>query len=96
MQQRARQWLSTVPKETWHETAAGAKLRLVADYVPAAKPTTRTVVIAHGYMNTKESQADKIRLFHQLATTCWRQTTAAMASRKATTSATAGRIDSTT
>ncbi|KRK70945.1 alpha/beta hydrolase [Lacticaseibacillus nasuensis] len=66
VQQRARQWLSTVPKETWHETAAGAKLRLVADYVPAAKPTTRTVVIAHGYMNTKESQADKIRLFHQL------------------------------
>ncbi|HAJ55625.1 MAG TPA: alpha/beta hydrolase, partial [Lactobacillus sp.] len=43
-------WLKSVHKETWTQQAVGDKLKLVADYVPAAKPTTKTVVVAHGYM----------------------------------------------
>ncbi|MDN6222802.1 MAG: alpha/beta hydrolase, partial [Lacticaseibacillus paracasei] len=35
-----------------------------ADYVPAAKPTNKTVVVAHGYMNTKEFMAPQIKMFH--------------------------------
>ena len=57
-------WLKTVHKETWTEKAAGADLNLVADYVPAAKPTNKTVVVAHGYMNTKEFMAPQIKMFH--------------------------------
>ena len=57
-------WLKTVHKETWTEKAAGADLKLVADYVPAAKPTNKTVVVAHGYMNTKEFMAPQIKMFH--------------------------------
>ena len=55
-------WLKTVHKDTWTEKAAG--LKLVADYVPAAKPTNKTVVVAHGYMNTKEFMAPQIKMFH--------------------------------
>ena len=47
-------WLKSVHKETWTQQAVGDKLKLVADYVPAAKPTTKTVVVAHGYMTYKE------------------------------------------
>lgn len=61
---RAQQWLKHVPKETWTETGAHSELRLVADWVPAAKATAKTVVIAHGYMNTKEDMARQIRFFH--------------------------------
>ena len=57
-------WLKTVHKETWTEKAAGADLKLVADYVPAAKPTNKTVLVAHGYMNTKEFMAPQIKMFH--------------------------------
>ncbi|MGO3581954.1 MAG: alpha/beta hydrolase, partial [Lacticaseibacillus paracasei] len=57
-------WLKSVHKETWTEKAAGADLNLVADYVPAAKPTNKTVVVAHGYMNTKEFMAPQIKMFH--------------------------------
>ena len=39
-------------------------MNLVADYVPAAKPTNKTVVVAHGYMNTKEFMAPQIKMFH--------------------------------
>lgn len=64
LQQSAAKWLQTVHKQTWTEEAAGAKLRLVADYVPAAQHSTKTVVIAHGYMGKKEDMAARIRMFH--------------------------------
>ncbi|WKF84957.1 alpha/beta hydrolase [Lacticaseibacillus pantheris] len=58
-------WLQHVRKQTWHESATGhATWQLVADYVPATHKTTKTVVVAHGYMNTKEDMASYIRLFH--------------------------------
>ncbi|MFD1432989.1 alpha/beta hydrolase [Lacticaseibacillus yichunensis] len=61
---RAKTWLAKVEKETWHMQAADSDLQLVADFVPAATKTARTVVIAHGYMNTKEDMAPQIQLFH--------------------------------
>ncbi|KRM87338.1 alpha/beta hydrolase [Lacticaseibacillus thailandensis] len=58
-------WLQRVHKQTWHETATGHRSwQLVADYVPAAHHTNKTVVVAHGYMNTKEDMASYIRMFH--------------------------------
>ncbi|WP_203623540.1 MULTISPECIES: alpha/beta hydrolase [unclassified Lacticaseibacillus] len=62
---KAQAWLKTVPKETWHEQAAGANLRLVADWVPASHDTPKTIVVAHGYMNTKEDMARQIKFFHE-------------------------------
>ena len=58
-------WLKNVKKQTWHETSATDNLKLVADYVPAAKKTTKTIVIAHGYMGNKEQMASYIRLWHK-------------------------------
>ncbi|AVK63957.1 alpha/beta hydrolase [Lactobacillus sp. CBA3606] len=58
-------WLKTVKKQTWHEWSATDHLKLVADFVPATKKTTRTIVVAHGYMGNKEQMASYIRLWHR-------------------------------
>lgn len=64
-QQADRDWLQRTRQETWHEAAVGhPDWRLTAVYVPAERATKRTVVVAHGYMNTKEDMASYIRLFH--------------------------------
>ncbi|MFC6181760.1 alpha/beta hydrolase [Lactiplantibacillus daowaiensis] len=59
------QWLKNVKKQTWHETSATDHLKLVADFVPAAHKTNRTIVVAHGYMGNKEQMASYIRLWHR-------------------------------
>ncbi|WP_390407719.1 alpha/beta hydrolase [Lacticaseibacillus jixiensis] len=64
LQQQALRWLDGANKQTWHQQAAGAKLKLTAVYVPAAKPTRQTVVVAHGYMGKKEDMAARIKMFH--------------------------------
>lgn len=58
-------WLKHVRKQTWHETSATDHLKLVADYVPAANQTAKTIVVAHGYMGNKEQMASYIRLWHR-------------------------------
>ncbi|PIO84373.1 alpha/beta hydrolase [Loigolactobacillus backii] len=63
---RNKSWLAKVPKQHWHEQSATDDLRLVADYVPAAKTTEKTIVVAHGYMDNKEDMAAYIHLFHRL------------------------------
>lgn len=60
----AKKWLASTKKENWTETSAGGDLKLVADYVPAATKSLKTVVVAHGYMENKESMASYIKLFH--------------------------------
>lgn len=60
----AKKWLASTKKENWTETSAGENLKLVADYVPAATKSLKTVVVAHGYMENKESMASYIKLFH--------------------------------
>lgn len=64
IQQRAAKWLASTHKQTWTMQAANAKLKLVADYVPAANASKKTVVIAHGYMGKKEDMAARIKMFH--------------------------------
>jgi len=62
---RNQKWLKNVAKQTWRETSATDNLKLVADFVPAAKATKRTVIVAHGYMGNKEQMASYIRLWHR-------------------------------
>lgn len=59
-------WLAQTTKQTWYEESATDHLKLVADYVPAAHATKKTIVVAHGYMDTKERMASYIRLYHRL------------------------------
>lgn len=61
----AKQWLKQAAKQEWTMQSATGNLKLVAAYVPAKTPTTKTVVVAHGYMNTKEDMAPQIKLFHE-------------------------------
>ena len=63
--QKNQAWLKRVTKQTWHETSATDHLKLVADYIPASTKTSRTIVIAHGYMGNKEQMASYIRLWHR-------------------------------
>ncbi|KRM71977.1 alpha beta fold family hydrolase [Lacticaseibacillus brantae DSM 23927] len=60
----AQTWLKQQSPATWHETAVNSDLKLDALYLPATKPTNKAVVVAHGYMNTKEDMAEYIRMFH--------------------------------
>lgn len=60
-----RNWLADTAKEKWTQAAAGhSSWTLRADYVPAATKSNKTIVVAHGYMNTKEDMATYIRMFH--------------------------------
>lgn len=59
-------WFATVHKYHWTETAADANFKLVADYVPAAKTTTKTVVLVHGFGSSKEQMGGYAGLFHNL------------------------------
>ena len=59
-------WLKNVKQEQWQQRAANSSLRLVATYVPAAKATNKTIIVAHGYHENHTSMASYIRLFHNL------------------------------
>ncbi|MDO1605678.1 alpha/beta hydrolase [Lactobacillus sp. YT155] len=61
----AKKWLKE-NKQTWKQTSAGGNLKLVAAYVPAEKPTKKTVVVAHGFMGKKEDMAQQIKMFHDM------------------------------
>lgn len=60
-----RQWLAAVHKQQWSQSAVGhSNWQLNAAYIPAANKSAKTIVVAHGYMNTKEDMAAYIRMFH--------------------------------
>lgn len=59
-------WFQTAHKYRWTEKAAGAHFKLVADYVPAAQATKKTVVLVHGFASSKEQMGGYAGLFHQL------------------------------
>ncbi len=59
-------WFKHVKKQQWTMESATDNYRLVADYIPAAKPTTKNVVIAHGFMGNKEKMGEYAALFHQM------------------------------
>ena len=59
-------WLARADKVKWSQKSATDDLKLDAIYVPAAKKTNKTVVVAHGYMGYKEDMARYIHLYHDL------------------------------
>ncbi|MDO4855792.1 MAG: alpha/beta hydrolase [Limosilactobacillus gorillae] len=61
-----KRWFKTATKQVWTMESASDHLKLDADYIPAAKKTTKSVLIAHGYMNNKESMGAYAAMFHQL------------------------------
>lgn len=61
-----KRWFKSAKKQTWHITSASGNYRLVADYLPAAHPSRKSVLIAHGFMQNKESMGAYAYLFHQL------------------------------
>lgn len=61
-----KKWYQTVPKQRWTEKAAGKDLKLVADYIPAAKATNKTVVLVHGFGSDKSAMGGYVAMFHQL------------------------------
>ena len=65
-QYREKTWYANAKKLTWHETSATDNLKLVANYVPAAKKTTKTVVIAHGFGGSSKRMGAYAGLFHDL------------------------------
>lgn len=62
-----KKWFVHVHKHKWHlQSANGGQYRLVADYIPAATRTNKSVIIDHGFMNNKESMGAYAYLFHHL------------------------------
>lgn len=61
-----KKWFQTTPKQKWTMTSASGHYRLDADYIPAAKPTKKSVLICHGFMNNKESMGAYAAMFHHL------------------------------
>ena len=59
-------WFQKTPKQVWTMKSATDNLKLDADYIPAAKKTNKSVLIAHGYMNNKDSMGAYAAMFHQL------------------------------
>lgn len=59
-------WFKHAQKQKWTLTSATDNYRLVADYVPAAKETTKNVIILHGFMGNKEKMGEYATLFHQM------------------------------
>lgn len=59
-------WFKHTPKQRWTMQSASGNYQLVADYIPAARKTTRNVVIAHGFMGNKEKMGEYAALFHQM------------------------------
>lgn len=59
-------WFKQAPKQQWTMKSAHGNYRLVADYLPAAQPTTKNVIILHGFMGRKEKMGEYAAMFHQL------------------------------
>lgn len=58
-------WFKEQPKQTWRQTTPN-HLKLVANYLPAAKTTNKTVVIAHGFGGNKEKMSAYGTMFHRM------------------------------
>lgn len=59
-------WYKNAKKQKWTMKAAGANLKLDANYIKASQPTEKTAIILHGYMNSKDDMGAYASLFHNL------------------------------
>ncbi|WP_225362833.1 alpha/beta hydrolase [Apilactobacillus micheneri] len=59
-------WFHAIPKDEWilHEEETGEKM--VASYIPAAVPTKKTIIMAHGVGCNRETMANFMKLYHDL------------------------------
>lgn len=62
----AHKWYQEVTKARWHEISATDHLKLDANYIPAAKPTAKTAIVAHGFMSDKGKMFQYAYMFHHL------------------------------
>lgn len=58
-------WLKRQPQEVWSHRLSDDQ-RVVATFVPAAKPAGKTVIIAHGYRGNGETMSPYAQMFHEL------------------------------
>ncbi|WP_295731367.1 alpha/beta hydrolase [uncultured Limosilactobacillus sp.] len=61
-----KKWFREVQKQRWTMTSASKHYRLVADYIPAAHATNKSVLICHGFMNNKATMGAYAAMFHQM------------------------------
>ena len=59
-------WFEHAKKQHWTMESAQGHYHLVADYIPAAHETTKSVIILHGFMGRKEDMGAYAAMFHQL------------------------------
>lgn len=59
-------WFKNAHKEKWTMQSASGHYKLVADYVPANYKTSKSVLIAHGFMNRKEDMGAYATMFHEM------------------------------
>lgn len=61
----AKDWFTGETRTEWHITSED-DLKLRGIYVPAAKDTHKTAIIAHGYMGDAESMFQYAHMYHEL------------------------------
>jgi uncharacterized protein len=59
-------WFHEIKKEEWVLREADTGDHMVASYVPAAKPTPKTIIMAHGVGCNRETMANFIKMYHEL------------------------------
>ncbi|KAF0425330.1 alpha/beta fold hydrolase [Pediococcus acidilactici] len=59
-------WYQRVKKEKWTMKSATDDLKLEAYYIPAAHPTNKTVILAHGFLQNKDGEGAPAAMFHDL------------------------------
>lgn len=59
-------WYKNVKKENWSMTSATGDLKLKAYYIPAERPSDKTVILAHGFLQSKDGEGGPAAMFHEL------------------------------
>ncbi|GAJ26107.1 alpha/beta hydrolases domain [Liquorilactobacillus sucicola DSM 21376 = JCM 15457] len=63
---RDKKWLAETKQQLWTEESAGQNLKLKAAYLPAARATDKTIIVAHGYQEDHMQMASYMRMFHKM------------------------------
>lgn len=63
---RDKKWLAETKQQLWTEESAGQNLKLKAAYLPAARVTDKTIIVAHGYQEDHMQMASYMRMFHKM------------------------------
>lgn len=61
-----KKWYRDVHKQRWTMTSASGNYKLDAYYIPAAHATDKSVLICHGFMNSKDTMGPYASMFHRM------------------------------